>query len=84
MIVKVPDGVTAGGGGGDGDAALKVLPELPQPMAKIAEQKRIAVTTPLEARRLTLTLLSSIQRFFMALTQIKASARSRSTPRPSG
>lgn len=82
MIVKVPAGVAGGGGGGE--VALKVLPELPQPMAKITEQKRIAVTTPLQARRLTLTLPSSIQRFFMALTEIKASARSRSTPRLSG
>jgi hypothetical protein len=81
MIVEVPEGVTTGGGA---RLALLLVLAVPQPAARITEQRKTAVTAPLHDKRLARRSLSNVQRFLAAFTKTRASARSRSKRIPAG
>ncbi|SRR5712692_1654182 len=72
-IVEVPEGVTMDGGvtGGGGVTELP----LPQPAAYNTEHRKIAVRALFHAKRLELTTPSNIQRFLLAITKTRATAR---------
>lgn len=83
VIVEVPEGVMMGGGVvttlGDGVVML-----LPQPVAPITKQSRIAARAPLHAKRRVRVAPSSVQRFLVMITKSRTTARSGRTRIPAG
>lgn len=83
VIVEVPEGVMMGGGVvttlGDGVVML-----LPQPVAPITKQSKIAARAPLHAKRGARVAPSSVQRFLVMISKSRTTARSGRTRIPAG
>jgi len=80
VIVEVPEGVMVGGGP---VVTVLLLLLLPQPVAWMTEQIRIATRAPLRARRPTLGP-SNIRRFLTIIAKSRANGRRGRTRIPAG